>query len=121
MTRQEIREMAIDVGFTLRDQPDGSKDLNQYVYSFAEKVAEQARGGLAGLLGMESKFLATVTPTNEEGEPQAPIAMVADLTEFTREGHVEILLPGNGDGTEIYLRFNLSDFIARLSRFCVNT
>jgi hypothetical protein len=39
MTRDDIRELAIESGFTLRDQPDGTRDLNPYVYTFALKVS----------------------------------------------------------------------------------
>jgi hypothetical protein len=39
MTKDEIKALAIECGFTLREQPDGSMDLNPYVYDFAEKLA----------------------------------------------------------------------------------
>ena len=35
MTKEQIREVALDNGFKLKEQPDGSLDLNPYVYEFA--------------------------------------------------------------------------------------
>ena len=49
MTNDEIRALALSHGFTLRPQPDGSMDLNPYVYGFARAMFEQGRGDL-GLL-----------------------------------------------------------------------
>ena len=43
MTNDEIRAMALSHGFTLRPQPDGSMDLNPYVYAFARALVEQER------------------------------------------------------------------------------
>jgi hypothetical protein len=39
MTKDEIKALALECGFTLREQPDGRMDLNPYVYDFAEKLA----------------------------------------------------------------------------------
>ena len=41
MTNAEIRALALSHGFTLRPQPDGSMDLNPYVYAFARALVEQ--------------------------------------------------------------------------------
>jgi len=38
MTRDEIKDLAIASGFTLREQPDGRMDLNSYVYDFAYRL-----------------------------------------------------------------------------------
>ena len=44
MTNQQIKEVALAAGFKLKQQPDGSQDLNPYVYDFARKlVAELER------------------------------------------------------------------------------
>ena len=43
MTNNEIRALALSHGFTLRPQPDGSMDLNPYVYEFARALIEQER------------------------------------------------------------------------------
>lgn len=42
LTRDEIRTIALENGFTLKDQPDGSKDLHPYVYRFAENLLAAA-------------------------------------------------------------------------------
>lgn len=41
LTRDEIRAIALENGFTLKDQPDGSKDLHPYVYRFAERLLDK--------------------------------------------------------------------------------
>ena len=44
MTNQEIRKIALDNGFKLKDQPNGSKGLNPYVYDFARAIiAEECK------------------------------------------------------------------------------
>ena len=43
MTNDGIRALALSHGFTLRPQPDGSMDLNPYVYAFARTLVEQER------------------------------------------------------------------------------
>lgn len=40
MTKEEIRKLALECGFHLKMQDDGSKDLNPYVYRFADKICE---------------------------------------------------------------------------------
>lgn len=42
MTRDEIKNIALDIGFELKEQPDGKMDLNEYVYYFAEVIAKKA-------------------------------------------------------------------------------
>jgi len=38
MTRDQIKAIALARGFTERQQADGSKDLNGYVYAFADAM-----------------------------------------------------------------------------------
>lgn len=40
MTKDEIRQLALECGFHFKIQDDGSKDLNPYVYRFADKICE---------------------------------------------------------------------------------
>ena len=40
MTKEKIRKLALECGFHLKMQDDGSKDLNPYVYRFADKICE---------------------------------------------------------------------------------
>lgn len=42
-----IREVALSKGFKLKPQPDGSEDLNPYVYEFAEALTEELRREVA--------------------------------------------------------------------------
>ena len=39
MTKDEIKQAALECGFKLKQQPDGTMDLNPYVYDFADKIA----------------------------------------------------------------------------------
>ena len=34
MNKQQIKELALENGFNLKEQPDGTLDLNPYVYDF---------------------------------------------------------------------------------------
>ena len=41
MNKQYIKEVALECGFKLKEQPDGELDLNPYVYTFADKLIKQ--------------------------------------------------------------------------------
>lgn len=43
MTNEEIKKLALQYGFTERQQADGSIGLNLYVYAFANAVADLTR------------------------------------------------------------------------------
>ena len=58
MNKQYIKEVALDCGFKLKEQPDGSMDLNPYVYTFADKLIKQTH---ISLLGDFKDTLADVT------------------------------------------------------------
>jgi len=46
MSKERIRELALASGFKLKQQPDGTMELNPYVYEFAaELMAEAGRAG----------------------------------------------------------------------------
>lgn len=38
MNKEQIKQLAQDAGFKLKNQPNGDFDLNPYVYSFAESL-----------------------------------------------------------------------------------
>ena len=46
--KQYIKEVALECGFKLKEQPDGSMDLNPYVYAFADKLIKQTHISLLG-------------------------------------------------------------------------
>lgn len=51
MNKNKIKELALATGFKLKPQPDGSEDLNPYVYEFAKLLLDEKRKiGLAELL-----------------------------------------------------------------------
>lgn len=39
--KQYIKEVALECGFKLKEQPNGELDLNPYVYTFADKLIKQ--------------------------------------------------------------------------------
>ena len=52
------KKLALEYGFKLKEQPDGSMDLNPYVYTFADKLIKQTH---ISLLGDFKDTLADVT------------------------------------------------------------
>ena len=42
MNNETIKKIALENGFKLKKQPDGSDDLNPYVYDFAKAIAANA-------------------------------------------------------------------------------
>ena len=58
IAKQYIKEVALECGFKLKEQPDGSMDLNPYVYTFADKLIKQTH---ISLLGDFKDTLADVT------------------------------------------------------------
>ena len=46
--KQYIKEVALECGFKLKEQPNGDLDLNPYVYTFADKLIKQTRISLFG-------------------------------------------------------------------------
>ena len=46
--KQYIKEVALECGFKLKEQPNGSMDLNPYVYTFADKLIKQTHISLFG-------------------------------------------------------------------------
>jgi len=49
MHREQIKAMALANGFKLKQQPDGSEDLNPYVYEFADALVEPLQAELERL------------------------------------------------------------------------
>lgn len=43
MSREIIKQIALDNGFNLKQQPNGEMDLNPYVYQFAAELIETAQ------------------------------------------------------------------------------
>lgn len=40
LTKEQIKEIVLENGFKLKEQPDSTLDLNPYVYTAIEKVIE---------------------------------------------------------------------------------
>ena len=58
MNKQYIKDVALECGFNLKEQPNGELDLNPYVYTFADKLIKQTH---ISLLGDFKDTLADVT------------------------------------------------------------
>ena len=48
MNKQYIKDVALEYGFKLKEQPNGELDLNPYVYTFADKLIKQTHISLLG-------------------------------------------------------------------------
>ena len=58
MNKQDVKKLALECGFKLKEQPNGELDLNPYVYTFADKLIKQTH---ISLLGDFKDTLADVT------------------------------------------------------------
>lgn len=54
MNKQQIKELALSNGFQLKEQPDGTLDLNPYVYEFSSALLAEA--GRAGFVACATEF-----------------------------------------------------------------
>ena len=48
IAKQYIKDVALECGFKLKEQPNGELDLNPYVYTFADKLIKQTHISLLG-------------------------------------------------------------------------
>lgn len=103
MTRDEIKHLALECGFQLKEQPDGNMDLHRYVYEFAETMATFACKEAARTLLIENEQLKT--ERNRQGvEPRdrtggyvyADQLLAAHLDQLRAEGWREC---AKGQGT----------------------
>lgn len=44
LKKDSVKHLALEAGFKLKEQPDGSLDLNPYVYEFAHRILESNQG-----------------------------------------------------------------------------
>ena len=49
MDKQQVKKLALDNGFKLKQQPNGEMDLNPYVYEFAAALTAKANERVAKL------------------------------------------------------------------------
>jgi len=62
MNKQQIKELALENGFKLKEQPDGSMDLNPYVYEFAAALKAKWQADILAEISLQvsaSKPVAT--------------------------------------------------------------
>lgn len=88
--RETIKRIALESGFTLRDQPDGTKDLNPYVYGFAKRLFAcfAVRTYADSAQGAEPVAWMWLTPNADGtwrqhfGESRPPITGVKNVTKL---------------------------------------
>ena len=64
MTNEQIKEIALANSFKLKEQPDGTKDLNPYVYEFARALIDERDRGITpikNLAYLDGTILGEVT------------------------------------------------------------
>lgn len=105
MTKEEIRKLALECGFHLKMQDDGSKDLNPYVYQFAGKLCERvAQAGLdahQALLAMISEDLRKVLEKLNAHETKAAIEGL-ESTRDKLNRHEKVLQNKNSEPEKIH-------------------
>jgi hypothetical protein len=70
MDKKIVRELALANGFKLKEQPDGTLDLNPYVYEFAAALA--AKTGRAGFIaGADALEVAQILGSDFDTESAA--------------------------------------------------
>lgn len=71
MNKQRIKELALANGFKLKEQSDGSVDLNPYVYEFA--LVLMAEAGRAGYIQALKDFAPVIEDFSESDFKAADI------------------------------------------------
>lgn len=87
MNKQRVKELALANGFKLKQQPDGTEDLNPYVYEFAAALAAEAgrAGFVAGADWLWTNGL-TIKPYNLEN---CKVEAANDYVDSIRQGEVK--------------------------------
>ncbi|WP_180052016.1 hypothetical protein [Acinetobacter sp. YH12099] len=75
MDIQKIKELALANSFKLKEQADGSMDLNAYVYDFANAIEREAQADAPG----------HITVTHERFQELIAIGVKAALDEREKE------------------------------------
>ena len=70
MNKAKIRELALANGFKLKEQPDGTMELNPYVYEFASALMADAgrEGFVHGAYACASSNLLTFSVAREANQ-----------------------------------------------------
>ena len=77
MDVQKIKELALANGFKLKEQADGSMDLNAYVYDFANAIEREAKA--------QADAPGQITITHERLQELITIAVKTVLDEREKE------------------------------------
>ncbi|HHW53792.1 MAG TPA: hypothetical protein GXX13_11540 [Acinetobacter towneri] len=77
MDIQKVKELALANGFKLKEQADGSMDLNAYVYDFANAIEREVKA--------QDDAPGHITVTHERFQELIAIAVKAALDEREKE------------------------------------
>ena len=77
MDIQKVKELALANGFKLKEQADGSMDLNAYVYDFANAIEREAKS--------QADAPGQITITHERLQELITIAVKTVLDEREKE------------------------------------
>ena len=73
MDIQKVKELALANGFKLKEQADGSMDLNAYVYDFADAIEREVKA--------QAEAPGQITVTHERFQELIAIGVKAALDE----------------------------------------
>lgn len=93
MDIQKIKELALANGFKLKEQADGSMDLNAYVYDFANAIEQAAKAHEAEKL--KGCVVVPVEPTKVMYEAYARHS-VAPMSTLSKTGYKAMLEAARG-------------------------
>lgn len=66
MNKEMIKQLALDNGFKLKEQPSGEMDLNPYVFDYAAALISPLEEGIAELQETNRSLLAEKAELNEQ-------------------------------------------------------
>ena len=105
LEKEQVRQLALECGFHLNVQDDGSKDLNPYVYQFAGKLCERiAQAGLdahQALLAIVSEDLRKVLEKLNAHETKAAIEGLESMRDKLNR-HEKVLQNKSSEPEKIY-------------------
>jgi hypothetical protein len=105
--REQIKELALANGFKLKQQPDGSEDLNPYVYEFADALVESMQAelerysmsaGAADQFRREALAMRQALGFDKYGDDIAPVDLLNALDRRFAEAMQAAWLEGSNAG-----------------------
>ena len=97
MDIQKIKELALANGFKLKEQADGSMDLNAYVYDFANAIEQAAKAqavpeGYVLMPIKPTKTMVMAVAKEHEGDAFLPYSL---YNAYVKQAMIEAQEPAN--------------------------